>query len=376
MHRALLPASKTRDLVVLIDETVTETAWRLADACWSKQDGCARATPLNQLAYRLFGQSDATALLALRGLLIVRGMTDRLPTTWFQSGADLPTFRLHLFFRGLEGLFAPVITQDHPADIPIDRRRYVGRLRIDAGQSHDTDTGIPRRLFEVLRCECCGELFFGGMRSGHDADKGIELSPADPELEGLPDSATLQMFENLSHDRYAIFWIPTRTDAPTPAKIEPDDWRPAKLNPMSAVIQLNRTGISVNDKKEDWISGYLYTRTDVDRHNRTNTSNGTAVPYACPACGSDYSRRQPDFLLSPIRSFRTGFAKTSQLLATELFDLLRLGRDDPKVVAFSDSRQDAARAALDIESRHHDDTRRELLIKALRAVPRVDRAAL
>ena len=376
VHRALLPASKTADLPTLIDETVTETTWRLADACWSELDGRARAMPLNTLASRLFGQHDDAALLALRGLLIVRGMTDGLPFAWLQSAADLPTFRLHLFFRGLEGLFAPVISQDHPADIPIDRRRYAGLLHIEPGQSYDASTGEPRRLLEVLRCECCGELFFGGMRSGHDADKGIELSPADPELEGLPDNAALQMFEKLSHDRYAIFWMPTRPVTPAPSTAKSDQWLPAQLNPASAVIRLNQACISPKNKTQDWISGYLYLRSGVDRHNRNNASHGTAVPYACPACNTDYSRRQRDFLLSPIRSFRTGFAKTSQLLATELFDLLRLDRPDPKIVAFSDSRQDAARAALDIESRHHDDTRRELLVKALRAMPRVDRATL
>lgn len=376
VHQALLPASKTRNLPILIEETVTEAAWRLAAACWSEQDSRARATPLNVLASRLFGRDDAAAVVALRGLLVVRGMTDGLPSAWLQSVADLPTFRLHMFFRGLEGLFAPVTIQNHPADIPIDRRRYAGSLRIEPGQSHDISMGTPRRLFEVLRCECCGELFFGGMRSGHDADKGIELSPADPELEGLPDSAALQMFENLSHDRYAVFWISTRAETSNPAKVELDNWLPAKLNPTNALIQSNKIEPNTKTKMEEWLSGYLYTRDGEDRHKRTNATNGTAVPYACPACGSDYSKRKRDSLLSPIRNFRTGFAKTSQLLATELFDLLRLDRNDPKIVAFSDSRQDAARAALDIESRHHDDTRRELLIKALRAVPRVDRVVL
>ncbi|CAK0750591.1 DEAD/DEAH box helicase domain-containing protein [Gammaproteobacteria bacterium] len=376
VHQILLPRSKQLDFPALIDEAVTEAAWRLADACWSEQDGRTRAIPLTELARPLFGQDDDAAQLALRGLLVVRGMTDNLPSSWLHSTSELPTFRLHLFFRGLEGLFAPVIPQEHPADIPIDRHRYVGPLRIDPGQSHDVSIGESRRLFEILRCECCGELFLGGMRSGHDVDKGIELSPADPELEGLPDNAALQMFEKLSHDRYAIFWIPTRPVTPTPPVVENDQWLPANLNPASAVIRLNKIGIRIKNKIQDGISGYLYIRTGEDRHKRTNAMNGTAVPYACPACGSDYSKRKKDSLLSPIRSFRTGFAKTSQLLATELFDLLRLDRLDPKIVAFSDSRQDAAHAALDIESRHHDDTRRELLVKALRAMPRIDRDAL
>jgi len=47
------------------------------------------------------------------------------------------------------------------------------------------------------------------------------------------------------------------------------------------------------------------------------------------------------------------------------------------LVSFSDSRQEAARAALDIESRHHEDVRRFVLVEALRAVgERADRRSL
>ena len=92
------------------------------------------------------------------------------------------------------------------------------------------------------------------------------------------------------------------------------------------------------------------------------------MPYECPACGSDYYWREQPLRLSPIRNFRAGFAKTTQLLATELFDLLRLRQPGPKLVAFSDSRQDAAKAALDIERRHHEDLRREVIVVSLRDV--------
>src|SRR5690606_22546714 len=71
--------------------------------------------------------------------------------------------------------------------------------------------------------------------------------------------------------------------------------------------------------------------------------------------------------LSPIRHFRTGFAKTTQLLASDLFHLLKLHSRAPKLVSFSDSRQDAAKAALDVESRHHEDVRRDVLVNELRS---------
>ena len=95
---------------------------------------------------------------------------------------------------------------------------------------------------------------------------------------------------------------------------------------------------------------------------------GSAVPYQCPYCGESYRYRRTR--TSPIRNFRVGFAKTTQLLASELMARLRSHSANPeetKLVSFADSRQDAARAALDLERRHHEDVRREYLVSALRS---------
>ena len=46
-------------------------------------------------------------------------------------------------------------------------------------------------------------------------------------------------------------------------------------------------------------------------------------------------------------------------------ELLKRSGDKPKAVAFSDSRQDAAKTAIDIERHHHNDTRRRILVDSL-----------
>jgi hypothetical protein len=46
-------------------------------------------------------------------------------------------------------------------------------------------------------------------------------------------------------------------------------------------------------------------------------------------------------------------------------ELQRSG-DRERLVTFSDSRQDAANAALDLESGHHDDVRREIVVRSLK----------
>src|SRR5690606_29148853 len=94
----------------------------------------------------------------------------------------------------------------------------------------------------------------------------------------------------------------------------------------------------------------------------------TAQPFCCPKCGIDYSRRPTsNRLRSPIRAFRTGVSKASQLVATELFELLHAIGAEPKGLRFSDSRQDAANQALAIETMHLRDLRREVLVTAARA---------
>jgi hypothetical protein len=70
---------------------------------------------------------------------------------------------------------------------------------------------------------------------------------------------------------------------------------------------------------------------------------------------------------SPIRAFRTGFNKASQLVATELFELLHAVGADPKTIVFSDSRQDAANAAFEVEKLHRRDLTREIFVTAARS---------
>jgi hypothetical protein len=223
-------------------------------------------------------------------------------------------------------------------------------------------------LVEILYCECCGDLFCGGRSFGAVlSGQRFAMMPSDPNLEGLPETAASQLFEDLSHQQFTLFWPQHNRSA---VEVGPDRWRPAALDVRQGVVRLlsPRSAAVRNDE----IAGRLYIRegNTLDLHRRGPGDRGTAVPYACPACGTDYSPRAERFRLSPLRNFRAGFAKTTQLLATELFDSLRLNSGEPKLVSFSDSRQDAAKAALDVERRHHEDIRREALVTALRVVLR------
>lgn len=376
----LLGHALPHDPDALVRECVEEAARRLARACWSTSDGRPRATSQGVLAMRLFGQETAENREAVRGLLTVRGMGDLFDSPGWPAGAlpRVASFRVHTFFRSIEGMFGPADPGAGANPRFATPDRPVGRIDIERDIRLEVSASAPeelRRRLEMLYCECCGELFFGGKRS-HIASDNFELLPNDPDLDGLPDTAATQYFEEFSHESFALFW-PRADQEPKPAfddadsKRDIDKWRVAFLDPSNGQISKPAAGATV---KAGVIRGRLYVRNkqSTDRHKRKVGDRGTAVPYSCPFCSADYYRRGEGLRLSPVRSFRTGFAKTTQLLATELFDLLRMGssNSEAKLVSFSDSRQDAARAALDIETQHHEDLRRQLLVTTAREVLR------
>lgn len=361
---------------------VEEAGRRVARVCWSDKDGRSRATALKPLAQRLFGRSDDDGVTALRGLLVVRGMGDHYRALYEglppERRIQAPSFRLHTFFRSIEGLYAPAAGVD---EVPEEFRspgRMFGRLSVERTSIASAWKGqgkLPDKLLELLYCECCGTTLVGGMRRDRDKSGDTELLPYDPDLDGLPDSSGGRLFEKLSYQDYAVFWPSTDTEKPSVANDDagdPEDWRRAHLDPATGVVVIAKSLLIGGAPSPGAVNGWLFTRKHVkDRHKRVNNDAGTHVPYQCPACETDYSPRPNDtreMRLSPIRHFRAGFAKTTQLLASELFGTLLLAseKNEAKLVSFSDSRQEAANAALDIESRHHEDVRREALVSALR----------
>lgn len=380
------------DLKGRIARAVAEVADRVGVACWDDDSGRSRAIPLSQICSAVFNDCDdfppEAKLTAGRALLFVRGAGDGLEAWLSAQHSAPPSFRVHTFFRSVEGLYAPAMKNAGVSDPSFrERAAEVGRLSIEREQRLELEgeaEGEKRslRLFELTYCEACGELFFAGMKGAVGAGSGYlaELLPHEPKLDGLPELAASQRFEDLSWEQYGVFW-PVDGE-PVPDKYDKTcDWVPAALERATGGIKKlgNVRGPDVSltfaEAKADWryLVGRYYRRKDnQDRHKRMPNAAGTNVPYACPACGTSYARRSrdngtPGIRLSPIRNFRAGFAKTTQLLATELFDAQRVANPsaDPKLVSFSDSRQDAAKGALDIERNHHQDLRRELLVLSL-----------
>lgn len=343
-----LQANDTIDQLAV--DVVTEVSAALVAACTPESATSPRATSAAEIAQRLFAGDDERSLRAVQGLCIVRGLGDRMGDDdgiySIRPPSSLPSVRVHTFFRSMEGLFA---TLRHEKDVV----RFEAPT-IERGETHAKGSdGQYRRLFELVYCEACGELFAGGRRSPDGVHGLSEFLTTAPNLEELPERTSDTLYENMAHNEFAMFW-PCSDQA---KQGEADElWVPRILDTRNSVLTPSGDG-------DFRVPGRLF------QMHGNHRAPGSALPRACPACGTDYTaRRRGMGALSPLRSFRTGFAKASQLLATEVFSLLHVSGSAAKSIVFSDSRQDAARAALDIERRHHQDTRRQLLVSEIRRI--------
>ncbi|OSZ43574.1 helicase [Alcaligenes faecalis] len=318
-----------------------------------------RATAVSALGERIFqtGASDVAA--SLRGLMLARALPES--NAWdVKVEPNTPAFRVHTFIRNIEGLFG--------APRPVPNDVVIENLTIERGLSHAPSSSGERRgrrLFELLYCEACGDLLIGGQRGERELNSNsTELLPSSGNLENLPERAASEYYDQMTFEEFAVFW--PRRRPPILSERNYDRWERAHLDPHSGVVTCSL------DVPEGHVGGYLYFQNDEAVSGKGSEGkpkrSKTAQPFCCPKCGIDYSRRPTsNRLRSPIRAFRTGVSKASQLVATELFELLHTIGAEPKGLCFSDSRQDAANQALAIETMHLRDLRREVLVTAARA---------
>jgi len=196
---------------------------------------------------------------------------------------------------------------------------------------------------------------------------GWELLTFEPHIEGLPDKQIARFIDKRIYGQFAIFWpagtqiINPDSESWTQPSLDgpncPAKWRVASLDTNSGRVVLGKKSPSVPDGQ--WVNGYTYVL-----QPSADPEKFSALPSVCPCCAADYAMRQ--LRQSPLRGFRTGFSKMSQLLAKELFYCLPHG-DQRKLVIFSDSREDAASISNGIERLHYRDLVREMMYDQLNA---------
>lgn len=378
------------DELVRLLEADESAASRMAAACRLEGTGSPRAVPMfNGFGKRLFPKASAENLeAAVSGLLRAVAVAQTKPRI---------RFRLHWMARAVEGVWASLDRSTAGGNATNDPARTVGKLFGEGGrlqyQGH--------RVLETLYCDCCGTLMVAGHR--YEAQGavpqmpmqpagagGIELLPVSRNLDRLPASFSESLTDRKGWRDLAVFWpLPDGLDSPPVShlswmqakrssidaqegkgwRVKNDgrvsaSWERAALDPVTALVTLQGAGVA----PEGQIQGYYFSLGGMGADE-----DCPAMPHVCPNCGSDYSERLQR--LSPIRSFRTGLNKFNQVLAKQLYKILRKDKgsdgdgghrrqvivETPKLVAFSDSREAAAVLANGLEGAQWIDVLRTLL---------------
>lgn len=313
---------------------------------------------------------------ALRGFLIIRADEE------FKK-IKLPRIRFHQFFKYVEGLWAELLPQSEGQEA----QKAFGQLLYQSHEVFENGNEL-HKVLELLRCEGCGAAFVGG--NAKRTQNKISLSINSPELDQIPNRNPTPMVQNKWFHEYAVFWPSEKMPNDENSNFyllkennNRDDFHCTNSRGLSAFVQVhlkaNWQKASLNpytgEIKRAWddsknIKGYVYNLIN-DNENIANPNliatnyeiNGPiqALPSKCPSCSRDYTTRK--YTKSPIRSFRTGISRSNQLLSKEL--MYQLSGDKPKLVGFSDSRQDAADQAFGIEQEHYRDMVRMLFLECV-----------
>jgi len=349
-------------------------------------DGRSRAVPafingdnddtpeyVKSIAEVLFGTDHKQNKEAVKGFFFLLGLLEK-----YKIEHKFSRVRFHLFYRNIPGLWGELI----PDNEIQNRRMPVGELLNIPKISHN-----GHRTLELIYCENCGTLAYGGSRIEYNDENDnpiTELLPVSPDIEGVPDTSPATIVEKRKYKDFSIFCpgIFSEEDERDTNILEPEFtisnsngkkfvWCNAWLNVNSGKIDIHNPNDSANYIRGRWLRVADITQDGND--NITNVNYNIredairkleALPHICPHCEADYSNPNRK-RKSPFRGFRTGFGKVSQILSKELFSSLPQGDDTRKLVAFSDSREDAAKLSKNIEEEHYNALLKEVIIHNL-----------
>lgn len=313
---------------------------------------------ITELTSRLFGKVETVqAARSVLQLLSLARVSDQ-PS----APAPLP-FRLHLFFRNVNGLWA-CSNRDCTAAPNRDVPRNIGKLYSSPRLVCDCGS----RVLDALLCSQCGEVYLGGYRLADEEDS-FSIVHDQPDLDS-PNAAGRERFYN----RYALFW--PESEEPLCKKswdqrvrtmgVKHDVTRrfiKARIDPSTGEVSFGNTTSH---------NGWLYQiRTQGLDENVVRVLS--ALPSRCCRCDADWTRVGSttaeeaiaiEQIASPIIRHRTGFQKINQVLADGLMrELTDMPSSARKLVVFTDSRQDAAKLSAGVELDHYRDLVRQTLLQ-------------
>lgn len=347
-------------------------------ACCSLNGDNPRATNLISFGRAIWSNKadteDEVLYQAIRGLL---SFVDFVSGK-YKDQLELPKFRLHFMCQNVPGLWASTnpdsIDSQYESMIEAEER-FAGKLYPSDSLINDSE---GNRILELLYCDCCGTSFYGGYfienpNETHGVAESWELVSNNPRLDQAPHERDDSFHETRMMDEYLIFW---------PSNHERDiKWKQHEFASIqkrrldsraadgfvalsgdsfnchwSKATLFPESGLVLPGTKEGGVNGYIVACADPDAKEKIS-----ALPHCCPNCEANWAFRVS--ITSPIRAFKTGVNKLLQIMTVNFLD--RFDSQDRKLVAFSDSRDQAARLSYTVEDNNYQDVVRQLLYSLL-----------
>jgi DEAD/DEAH box helicase domain-containing protein len=258
-------------------------------------------------------------------------------------------FRYHSFFKAINGLCLNYTK--------IGENFEVDKVILPENNLSHLDRG---KIFDMHYCDICGELFIGGNK--YITGNNVEIAASYPKIDQLPEVQPEGDFSLKNHAEYGLFW-PVKSFAQLNYE---DEWSQPLLGEGSVNARWEKVYIDINtgkieddtdddEPKENQMKAFVY-------FPHAEGEEVSALPSLCPNCETNTNFGS---IKSPIRDFGMGVNKPNQILAENLFRELRRHDQKVKLLAFSDSREEAARFSYAIESNHYRDLLRYMVLKSI-----------
>jgi len=349
------PTPNTQSVLNVNPDDWAETAIRdewaetIAAACIEPEDSRPRATQIDTVVSRIFGD-DPSGNRALAVMLTALG----------EVAQPAVQFRGHVMMRGMRGLWA-CSDPGCPGGSDSQPRR-VGRM-YDTPRSTCADCGA--RVLELLYCFECGDVSLGGYVVDRPERGAVVLSTTPV----TPGENSGDFVFRRNDDEYRWLWLGSPVpDAPSRHKL------PADMDENQPTIETNfgpatwdpKLGSLVRGQAPDGIPAVVLS------HNAGEDSGLAlpALPEACPRCGGSQDNRDAAVYFagnvrSPIRAHTSGRSQLNQMAVSQLFRSLGSEASESRTIVFTDSRDDSARIAAGIALNNFRDQVRQVVRQLL-----------
>ena len=319
-----------------------DIATSIASVCRNQSKNLG-ARPWREIANDLFDDSqlEETAMeIALEALATNPGR------------ASVP-IRAHMFMRGIRGMWA--CSNPNCTDVPERSKSLpIGRL-FATPQPHCKCGG---RVLELLLCYVCGEISLGGFVVLVDGQRLLQATALNTKGEGVP------LPYRRSFEEFA-WYSPYADKVDLSARWSHDKvafgFATAKYDPLTGLI--SETGHSP--------TGIVMSFTGEPPENGSVPS----LPDECPCCSqrTGANRNVKTYFSPSVRSAiraHTGGADVGiQVYTSQLVRSLGDTPESRKTIVFSDSRDNAAETAANLESGHFNDLIRQVMIAQIKSKP-------